>query len=99
MNKRCASSDCVVGTQKKGTEITLKDVAEERTSKSAHVTIKHDSESEMSVVNGGRISILPTRTRMSVVQLLKDYSEARHQTEFSRNFFSCKICFQVTSLF
>ena len=82
MNKRCASSDCVVGTQKKGTEITLKDVAEERTSKSAHVTIKHDSESEM-----------------SVVQLLKDYSEARHQTEFSRNFYSCKICFQVTSLF
>jgi hypothetical protein len=99
LNMRCASPDCVVGTQKKDTEVTLNGVAEVRTSKSADVRIKHDSESAMSFVNGGRISIVPTRPRMSVVQLLKDYSEARHRTEFSHSFYSCKICFQVTSLF
>lgn len=97
VNVRCASPDCVVGTQKKDTEVTLNGVAEVTTSKSAGVRRKHDSESAMSVVNGGRRSIVPTRPRMSVVQLLKDYSEARQRTEFSRNFYSCKICFQVTS--
>jgi len=99
VNKRCAFSDCVFGTQKKDTEVTLKSVAEVRTSKSSDVTIKLDSESEISVVNCGRISIVPTRPIMSLVQLLKYYSEARHQTEYSRNFYSCRICFQVTSLF
>jgi len=53
----------------------------------------------MSFVNCGRISIVPTRPKMSVVQLLKGYSEAWHRTEFSRKFYSCKICFQVSSLF
>ena len=95
----CASSDCVVGTQKEDTEVTLNGVAEVRTSKSANVRIKHDSESAMSVVNVGRMTIVPTRPRISVVQLLKDYSEARHWKEFSRTFYSCKIRFQVTSLF
>lgn len=97
VNMRCASPDCAVGTRKKDTEVTLNGVAEVTTSKSADVRRKHDSESAMSVVNGGRISIVPARPMMSVVQLLKDYSEARHWTEFSRNFYSCKICFQVTS--
>jgi hypothetical protein len=96
---KCASSHCVVGTQKEDTEVTLKGVAEVRTSKSADVRKKHDSESAMSVMNCGRISILPTIPRMSVVQLLKDYSEAGHWKELSCNFYSCKICFQVNSLF
>lgn len=91
---RCAPLDCVVGTQKKDTEVTLNGVAEVTTSDVADVRRKHDSESAMSVMNGGRISNVPTRPRMSVVQLLKEYSEARHHTEFSRNFYSCKICFQ-----
>lgn len=97
VNMKCASPDCVVGTQKKDTEVTQNGVAEVTTSKSADVRRKHDSESAMPVVNDGRMSIVPTRPRMSVVQLLKDYSEARRRTEFSRNFYSCKICFQVTS--
>ena len=99
VNERCASPDCVVGTQKKDPEVTLNGIAEVRTSKPADVTKKPDSQSAMSVENGGRKSIVPTRPRMLVVQLLKDYSEARLRTEFSRNFYSCKICFQATSLF
>jgi hypothetical protein len=98
VNMRCAPLDCVVGMQKKDTEVTLNGVAEETTSGTAGVRRKHDSESAMSIVNGRRISDVPTRPRMSVVQLLKEYSEARHRTEFSRNFYSCKICFQVISL-
>ena len=98
VNMRCASPDCVVGTQKKDTEVTLNGVAAAvTTSKCADVRRKQDSESAISVMNVGRISIVPTKPRMSVVQLLKDYSEARHRTEFSRKFYSCKICFQVTS--
>ncbi|XP_069685179.1 E3 ubiquitin-protein ligase RNF14-like [Periplaneta americana] len=34
------------------------------------------------------------RSRMSLVQLLKEFNEARQRTEFSRNFYTCKICFQ-----
>ena len=99
MIKRCAYPHCVVGSQKKDTEVALNVVAQVRISKSADVRIEHDSESAMSVVNGVRISIVPTTPRMSVVQLLKDYSEARHRTEeFIRKFYSCQICFQVTSL-
>ena len=96
---RSASEDCVAAIQKEDTEVTLKGVAEVRTSKSADFRKKHDSESAMSVMNCGRISILPTIPRMSVVQLLKDYSEAGHWKELSRNFYSCKICFHVNSLF
>jgi len=99
VNMRCASPDCVVGTQTKDAEVTMNGVAEVTTSRPADVRKKHDSESAMSVVNGARMSIVPTRPRMSVVQLLKDYNEARHRTEFSRNFYSCKICFQVISPF
>ena len=98
VNMRCASTDCVFGTQKKETEVTLNGVADVRSSRSADVRIKHDSDSAISDLNCGRISTLPTRPRISVVQLLKNYSEARHRTEFSRNFYSCKICFQLTSL-
>jgi hypothetical protein len=98
VNMRCASPDCVFGTQKKETEVTLNGVADVRSSKSADVRIKHDTDSAISDLNCGRISTLPTRPRISVLQLLKYYSEARHRTEFSRNFYSCKICFQLTSL-
>ena len=56
---RCASPDCVVGTQKKGTEFTLICVAEVRSFKFADDKIKHDSESAMPVVNVWRISIVP----------------------------------------
>jgi hypothetical protein len=83
----CASPDCVVGTQKKDTEVKLNGVAEVRTSKSADGRMKHYSESATSVENGRRISIVPTRPKVSVVQLLKDYSESRQRTEFSRNFY------------
>ena len=96
VNRRCASLDCIAETQTKDTEVTLNGVAELTTSNSADVRKKHESESAVSIVNGGRISNVPTRPRMSVIQLLKEYSEARHRTEFSRNFYSCKICFQVT---
>ena len=74
VNMSCASPDCVVGTQKKDTEVTLNGVAEVRSSKSADIRIKHDSDSANSVANGGRTSIVPTKPRMSVVQLLKEYS-------------------------
>jgi hypothetical protein len=96
VNMRCASPDCVVGTQKKDTEVTLNGVAEVTTSNSADVRRKHDSESAMSIVSGERMFSVPTIPRMSVVKQLKDYSEARHRIEFSRNFYSCKICFQVS---
>jgi hypothetical protein len=39
---RYASQVCVVGTQKKDTEVTLNGVAEVRTSKSADLRIEHD---------------------------------------------------------
>jgi len=64
VNMSCASPDCVDGTQKEDTEVILNGVAEVRTSKSADVRIKHDSESAMTVVNGGRISIVSTIPRM-----------------------------------
>ena len=38
----CASQDCVVGTQKKDTEVTLNGLELVRTSKSADDRIKHD---------------------------------------------------------
>lgn len=98
VNVKCASLDGVAGTQKKDTEAPLNAVAEVTTSESADVGRKRDSESALSIFNDGRISNVPTVPRMSVVQLLKEYSEARYRTEFSRNFYSCKICFQVTSL-
>jgi len=95
---RCASPDCVVGTQKKDTEFKLNGVAEVRTSKSEDVRIKDDSYSVISDLNCGRISTLPTRPRLSVVRLLKKYTEARHRSELDRNFYSCKVCLQLTCL-
>ena len=64
VNMRCASPDCVDGTQKEDTEVTLNGVAEVSTSNSADVRITHDSESAMTVVNDGRISIVSTIPRM-----------------------------------
>ena len=50
---RCASQDCVVGTQKKDTEVTLNGLEVVRTSKYADDNIKHDSKSAMSFVTCG----------------------------------------------
>jgi hypothetical protein len=97
-NMANASQDCVGGTRKKADEVALNGVEGVKASESTHVRRKHNSQSVKSTVNGGRRYNAPSRPRMSVVQLLKEYNEARQRTEFNRNFHTCKICFQVTSL-
>ena len=57
-----------------------------------------ESEKELDVsatVSEKRKPGVTNRPRMSVVQLLREFDEARQRTEFSRNFYTCKICFQV----
>jgi hypothetical protein len=91
-----ASQDCVVGTQKKDVEVALHGVECVKASESTAVRRKHNSQSVQSTVNIGRRYNAPTRPRVSVVRLLKEYNEARQRTEFNRNIYTCKICFQVT---
>lgn len=91
-----ASQDSIVGTKKKDVEVAL-NVVGVKPSKSTAVRRKHNSQPVQSTVNSGR-RYAPTRPRMSVVRLLREYDEARQRTEFNRNFYTCKICFQVTFL-
>jgi hypothetical protein len=92
-----ASQNCTIDNEKKEVEVTVDGVESVKASKSTDVRGK-DSESAQSNVMSDRRSNAPTRPRMSVIQLLKEYNEARQRTEFSRNFYTCKICFQVTFL-
>lgn len=95
VNVGSASEDCVIGTPNKDAEVALNGVEGVKASESA-VRRKHSSQSLQSTVNGGRKCNALMRPRMSLVQLLIEYDEARRQMEFSRNFYTCKICFQVT---
>jgi hypothetical protein len=97
VNTGNASQDCVAGTQKKDVEVALNGVEGVKPSESTAVRRKHTSQSVWSTVNSGR-RYAPTRPRMSVVQLLREYDEARQRTEFNRNSYTCKICFEVTFL-
>jgi hypothetical protein len=93
-----ASQGCTVGSRKKDVEITLDGVEGVKASESAD--IRRDQGfvlAESNALSGRRFNAV-ARPRISVVQLLKEYSEGRQQTEFNRNVFTCKICFQVTSL-
>jgi hypothetical protein len=85
-----------VDTREKGVKATLDGVEGVKSSESADVSRINNSLSLHSDMNGDSRSNAPTRPRMSVIQLLKEYNEDRQQTEFNRNFYACKICFQVT---
>ncbi|XP_023717242.1 E3 ubiquitin-protein ligase RNF14 isoform X2 [Cryptotermes secundus] len=87
-----ASEDCIVGTKKKDVEVALNGVGV-KPSKSTVFRRKHNSQPVPSTLNRDR-RYAPTRPRMSVVKLLREYDEARQRTEFNRNFYTCKICFQ-----
>lgn len=97
-NMANTSLDCTADNQKKEVEVTLDVVEGVKASESADVSRKQDSESAQSNVMSGRRCSALARPRKSVIQLLKEYNEARQQTEFNRNVYTCKICFQVTSL-
>ncbi|KAJ9578727.1 hypothetical protein L9F63_005089 [Diploptera punctata] len=59
--------------------------------------IDNESERELDstlTVNEEKKPGVVNRPRMSVVQLLQEFNEARQKTEFNRNFYTCKICFQ-----
>jgi hypothetical protein len=96
VNMGNASQDCAVGTRKKDVEVALNGVEGVKASESTGVRRKHNSPSVQSTANSGRRYNAPNRPRMSVVQLLREYNEARQQTEFNRSIYTCKICFQVT---
>lgn len=94
VNMGNASEDCVVGTEKRDVEVALYGVEGVKASESAVVRRKHSSRSVQSTMNSGRRYNASTRPKMSVVQLLREYNEARQRTEFNRNVYTCKICFQ-----
>jgi hypothetical protein len=98
VNIESLSQDCIVGTQKKDTEVALNGAEGVRPSESTVFRRKLSSQSLQSTANGGRIYNAPCRPRMSIVQLLREYDKTRQRMEFYRNFYTCKICFQVTSL-
>ncbi|XP_021916567.1 E3 ubiquitin-protein ligase RNF14-like isoform X2 [Zootermopsis nevadensis] len=86
-----ASQNCTVDNQEEEAVVTSDGVERAKASESLDVARKQRSKSVQS--NAMRDSAL-ARPKTSIVQLLRDYDEARQRVEFSRSIHTCKICFQ-----
>jgi hypothetical protein len=87
---------CTVGHLKEDFEVKFDGAEDVEASGSTDIRKQAFVLSQTNMLNGESNAV--DRPRMSVIQLLREYNEARQQREFNQNVFTCKICFQVTSL-
>ena len=94
----CSKSDNVSVHDKETKDADCANQSLHANSEIKEIEVENESERDLEVgvsVNAERKPGMTDRPRLSVVQLLREFDETRQRTEFSRNFYTCKICFQV----